>query len=90
MKILDIYNKLTFMPKLLPDEVKKLKSLQEDSLEIKATLGELNYSKVMLDLLIEEQVKLMKELKTREQSLYEEFKAKYGDIVINLETEEYS
>jgi hypothetical protein len=44
----------------------------------------------MLDLLIEEQVKLMKELKTREQSLYEEFKAKYGDIVINLETEEYS
>jgi hypothetical protein len=78
------------MPKLLPDEVKKLKSLQEDSLEIKATLGELNYSKVMLDLLIEEQVKLMKELKTREQSLYEEFKAKYGDIVINLETEEYS
>jgi hypothetical protein len=78
------------MPKLLPDEVKKLKSLQEDSLEIKATLGELNYSKVMLDLLIEEQVKLMKELKTREQSLYEEFKAKYGDIIINLETEEYS
>ena len=78
------------MPKLLPDEVKKLKSLQADSLEIKATLGELNYSKVMLDFLIEEQVKLMKELKTREQSLYEEFNAKYGDIIINLETEEYS
>lgn len=78
------------MPKLLPDEVKKLKSLQEDSLEIKATLGELNYSKVMLDLLIEEQVKLMKELKAREINLYEEFKAKYGDIIINLETEEYS
>jgi hypothetical protein len=78
------------MPKLLPDEVKKLKSLQADSLEIKATLGELNYSKVMLDFLIEEQVKLMKELKIREQSLYEEFNAKYGDIIINLETEEYS
>jgi hypothetical protein len=78
------------MNKLLPEEIQKLRNLKEDSLEIKATLGELNYSKIMLDLLIEEQIKLMKELKDREIELYEEIKSKYGNIVINLETEEYS
>lgn len=78
------------MNKLLPEEIQKIRNIKEDSLEIKATLGELNYSKIMLDLLIEEQTKLMRDLKKREIELYEEIRAKYGDIVINLETEEYS
>ena len=78
------------MPKLTEDELKRIQFLKEETLEVVATLGELEYRRILNDLLIEAQKERIKELNKGETEIIKELEAKYGIIRLNLETGEYS
>ena len=78
------------MPKLTEDELKRVQLLKEETLEVVATLGELEYRRLLNELLIEKQKEKIKELNKIETGILEELEAKYGIIQLNLETGEYS
>jgi hypothetical protein len=77
------------MAKLTENELERLHQIRKDSLEIASTLGELQYQKTVLELLMDEQKQKIKELKKYESSLFAELKEKYGNVNINIETGEF-
>lgn len=77
------------MAKLTENELERLHQVRKDSLEIASALGELQYQKTVLDLMMEEQKEKIKELKKSEANLFEELKEKYGNININIQTGEF-
>lgn len=77
------------MGKLTENELQRLHLVRKDSLEIASTLGELQYQKTVLDLIMEEQKEKVKQLKKSEANLFEELKEKYGSVNINIETGEF-
>lgn len=77
------------MAKLTENELERLHQVRKDSLEIASALGELQYQKTVLELLMEDQKQKIKDLKKSEGLLFEELKEKYGNININIETGEF-
>jgi len=77
------------MAKLTENELQRLHQVRKDSLEIASALGELQYQKTVLELLMEDQKQKIKDLKKSEGLLFEELKDKYGNININIETGEF-
>jgi hypothetical protein len=77
------------MAKLTENELERLHQVRKDSLEIASALGELQYQKTVLELLMEDQKQKIKDLKKSENVLFEELKDKYGNININIETGEF-
>ena len=77
------------MAKLTENELERLHQIRKDSLEIASTLGELQYQKTVLELLMDEQKQKIKELKKYESSLFAELKEKYGNVNINIATGEF-
>jgi hypothetical protein len=77
------------MAKLTENELNRLHQVRKDSLEIASALGELQYQKTVLELLMEDQKQKIKDLKKSEGLLFEELKDKYGNININIETGEF-
>lgn len=77
------------MGKLTDNELERLHLVRKDSLEIASTLGELQYQKTVLDLIMEEQKEKIKQLKKSESNLFDELKEKYGNVNINIETGEF-
>ena len=77
------------MTKLTENELERLHQVRKDSLEIASALGELQYQKTVLELLMEDQKQKIKDLKKSEGLLFEELKDKYGNININIETGEF-
>jgi hypothetical protein len=77
------------MAKLTENELARLHQVRKDSLEIASALGELQYQKTVLELLMEDQKQKIKDLKKSEGLLFEELKDKYGNININIETGEF-
>ena len=77
------------MAKLTENELERLHQVRKDSLEIASALGELQYQKTVLELLMEDQKQKIKDLKKSEGLLFEELKDKYGNININIETREF-
>jgi len=77
------------MGKLTDNELERLHLVRKDSLEIASTLGELQYQKTVLDLMMEEQKDKIKQLKKSEANLFDELKEKYGSVNINIETGEF-
>ena len=77
------------MAKLTENELERLHQIRKDSLEIASTLGELQYQKTVLELLMEEEKQKIKELKKYESSLFEQLKSQYGNVNINIETGEF-
>lgn len=78
------------MQKLTENELQRVQLIKRDALEIASVLGELQYQKITLDLLIEEEKQKIKDLKKREQDLFGELREKYGNVNINIETGEFS
>lgn len=78
------------MQKITETELQKLHLLRDDVLEISNTLGQLNYQKISLELLIKEQEDKIKELKKEEAKVFDELKNNYGNVNINIETGEIS
>jgi hypothetical protein len=77
------------MGKLTENELERLHAIRKDSLEIASALGELQYQKTVLELLMDTQKEKIKELKKSETLLFEELRGKYGTININIETGEF-
>ena len=75
--------------KITEEELKRIELLKQDSLEIASILGELNYQKTVFELQIEDQTNKIKELKSRELSLFNDLREKYGNVSINITTGEF-
>jgi len=78
------------MEKLTQDELSKITLIRQDALDIASKLGELEFQKMSIELLIEEQRKEVISLKKRENEIFEEIKSKYGNVTVNIETGEIS
>lgn len=78
------------MEKLTENELQRVQLIKKDAIEIASVLGELQYQKITLDLLIDQETQKIKDLKKREQDLFEELRGKYGNVNINIETGEFS
>lgn len=76
------------MAKITEEELQKINFIKQDALEVASTLGELSYQKLSVELKIEEQKALIKEIKSREALIFEELKSKYGSVSVNIETGE--
>lgn len=77
------------MGKLTDTELQLVQLIKKDALEVASTLGELNYQKMTIDILIDEEKKKIKDIKEREAKILNEFKEKYGNVSINIETGEF-
>lgn len=77
------------MGKITENELQRIQLIKKDALDIASTLGELEYQKMSIELLIEEQKEKIKELKKSEKKLFEELVANYGNVNINIETGEF-
>lgn len=78
------------MQKLTENELQRVQLIKKDAIEIASILGELQYQKITLDLLIDQEKQKIRELKKREQDLFEELRGKYGNVNINIETGDFS
>jgi hypothetical protein len=78
------------MASLTTEELSKINLIKQDALEIASKLGELEFQKISIQLKIDEQKKEIVALKLREESIFEEITAKYGNVTINIETGEIS
>ena len=88
---LHIYNKKVMpeIKKITEDELAKLNLLKQDALEVASTLGELNYQKTILELQIEELTDKIKDIRSREFEFFQELRANYGKVSININTGEF-
>ncbi len=78
------------MNKISEEELKQIQSIKQDALSVASTLGELVYQKVWLEEQIESERKKVLEIQNRESELFQVFRAKYGNVVINIETGEFN
>lgn len=76
--------------KLTPEELARINSVREDALEIASKLGELEFQKISLEILIDKQKKEIIKLKSFEEEVFEDIKSKYGNVTINIETGDIS
>lgn len=77
------------MGQITDNELQRIQLIKKDALEIASNLGELQYQKVSIDLLIDEEKQKIKELKKSEKQLFDELVSKYGNVNINIETGEF-
>lgn len=77
------------MANITEDELKRVQLIKKEAIEIASTLGELEYQKISLDLLVDDQKDKIKELKKEEEKLFVELRDKYGNVNINIETGEF-
>lgn len=77
------------MSQITETELQRIQLIKKDAVEIASTLGELEYQKMSIDLLMEEEKQKIKELKKEERQLFDELVSKYGNVNINIETGEF-
>lgn len=77
------------MANITDNELQRIQLIKKDALEIASTLGELQYQRMSIDILIEEEKQKIKELKKSEKQLFDELVSKYGNVNINIETGEF-
>jgi hypothetical protein len=78
------------MGKLTDNELQRIQLIKRDTIEVATTLGELEFQKITIDLLIEEEKKKIKDIKQRELQIFSELKEAYGTISVNIETGEFN
>lgn len=77
------------MSKKLEDkDFQEIQELRKSVTEIASILGDLNYQKMALDIMIEEQKAKVVEIKKREVELFDNIRKVYGNVSLNLETGE--
>lgn len=74
--------------KLTNEEFQEVQDIRKSISEIAAVLGDLNYQKMALELIIEEQKEKVKEIKRREFSFFEKITSSYGNVSVNIDTGE--
>lgn len=78
------------MGRITDDELQRVNLIKQDALEVASALGELTYQKLSIELDIDKQKRLIDQIKTRESQIFEELKAKYGNVSINIDTGEFN
>ena len=78
------------MGKITEEELSRINTIKQTSIEIASILGELSYNKIILKNEIELQKSRIFEVKKQEVSLFQDLKTKYGDVTINIETGEFN
>lgn len=76
--------------KITEEEFQEIQEIRKLVTEIASILGDLNYQRVSLDIMIDEQKSKIFEIKKREISLFERIRKNYGNVSVNLETGELS
>lgn len=77
------------MNKITDTELQRIQLIKKDALDIASNLGELQYQRMSIELLIEEEKEKIKQLKKSEKQLFDELVGKYGNVNINIETGEF-
>jgi hypothetical protein len=78
------------MNKVTETELKRIVAIKRDALDVASALGELQYQKEILELQIESQRDIIRDIRKQEDKLFLELKEQYGNISINIETGEYT
>lgn len=77
------------MPNTLTDqELQEVQDIRKSVTEIASVLGDLNYQRMSLDIMIEEQKSKVLEVKRRELEFFQKIRAAYGNVSINIDTGE--
>lgn len=77
------------MGKITDEEFKKIEELRKETNQAIYSLGEIEYQRTSLELVSSEVKAKVKDIKTREVTLLNELKEKYGNVSINIETGEF-
>lgn len=78
------------MGKITDNELQRIQLVKRDAIEVATTLGELEFQRITIELLIEQEKEKIKDIKKREQQIFLELKETYGTISINIETGEFN
>lgn len=78
------------MARITDNEIQLIDLVKKDATEVVDTLGELQYQKISIELQIDREITKIKDIKKREDTIFEDLKSKYGDVTINIETGEIS
>ena len=78
------------MGKITDEELKRIESVKNQTLEVASILGELNYQKMVIEDQIDQQKTTIRKIKSEEFALFEELKSKYGNVSINIHTGEFN
>lgn len=74
--------------KLTDQELQEVQDIRKSVTEIASVLGDLNYQKISLDIMIEEQKSKVLEVKKRELEFFQKIRTSYGNVSINIDTGE--
>lgn len=77
------------MGKITDQELKDINDIKQEISQIVYTLGELEYQKLSIGLVVEDLKTKIKEIKTKEATILNSLKDKYGNVNINIETGEF-
>lgn len=77
------------MGKITDQELKDINDIKQEISQIVYTLGELEYQKLSIDLIIDELKLKVKDIKSKEAKVLNGLKDKYGNVNINIETGEF-
>lgn len=78
----------TEQKKLTQEEFDRLQKIRQSSVDVASLLGELSYQKISLDIQIEAQKEKIKSIKAEETSFFDDLRAKYGNVVLNIDSGE--
>jgi len=78
------------MGKITDNELQRIQLVKRDAIEVATALGELEFQRITIEILIEKEKEKIKDIKKREQQIFLELKETYGTISINIETGEFN
>ena len=77
------------MPQKITDqEFQEIQDIRKHVTEVASVLGDLNYQKLVLEIMIEEQKSKITEIKKREAAIFQTIRDNYGNVSVNIETGE--
>lgn len=77
------------MAKITDEELGKINELKQQTMELVYSLGELQYQRISIDILVDDLKDKIKDQKTKENQLLTDLRTKYGNVNINIETGEF-
>lgn len=77
------------MGKITDQELKDINDIKHEISQVVYTLGELEYQKLSIDLVIDEIKTKIQQIKSKESKVLNGLKDKYGNVNINIETGEF-
>ena len=77
------------MGKITEEELKNINGFKQQTAELVYSLGELEYQKISLQILVDDLKEKIKDQKVKESQLLTDLRNKYGNVNINIETGEF-